>query len=244
MTFDQRSQNLSSSKLDLNSFDHSYFVQLTKKDSLEEAEEYLKTHPDFLTWNDRFGYGALHHAIKDKHESVVELLLQVGSQICHDSRGKMENSFNSPNWNGSNLIHLAARIGSYSIFRKLLQFRIHGSSDLKCIDVSNYDQITPLHWAAWNGHTSIMELLLRLGSQSLNSTSRAGSTPLYLALCWGQKSNIRILRAVGGLIFNPDRLSAEKLEMISEPIPEEEILEIRGRIYFDHSLVSRLLFLF
>ena len=97
---------------------------------------------------------------------------------------------------------------------------------------------TLLHYAAWN---STVELLLRHGSISLDSLDINGRTPLHLAIMNGRDSTVKILKAVGATILSIDLLNSIQIEKFQAPIPKEEILEIRPRIYFVRSLTSCLL---
>ena len=40
---------------------------------------------------------------------------------------------------------------------------------------------TPLHLAAWSGHTGLMELLLDKGASSIEAINKSNNTPLYHA---------------------------------------------------------------
>lgn len=112
----------------------------------------------------------------------------------------------------------------------------------------------------------MVEWMLGLSSQSLDAMTEDDQTPLYFAILNNHQLMIRTLRKVGASVeitledkllassdelmmlevmeTNPDLYfpTPTQLELLKEPIPEEEILETRYRIYFELSLVSRLLF--
>lgn len=136
---------------------------------------------------------------------------------------------------GSGPLHWAAHNGHNFMIELLLQ---RGST---AIDSVNKYGRTPLHFAAWKGHDSTVKLLLQRGSTSLNFPDSNGRTPLYFALWGGHDSTAKILKAVGASISSFDKLTPEQIEKLQTSIPEEEILEIRSRIYFIRSLTSCLL---
>ena len=147
----------------------------------------------------------------------------------------------SPDPYGMTPLHWAAWKGQDSIAELLLR---SGSQTLDALDSHS---MTPLHYAARFGRCSTVELLLRFGSQALNSLSFTLQwTPLQYALTTENKEKAHILRAVGA---SPDfdleefePLTPVQIEMLREPILEEEVLEIRFRIYLGPSLVSHVLF--
>ena len=53
-------------------------------------------------------------------------------------------------------------------------------------------QYTPLHEAAANGHTSLVDLLVTCGAD-INCRSKGGHTPLHLAAKWGHSETVQIL---------------------------------------------------
>lgn len=56
--------------------------------------------------------------------------------------------------------------------------------------------LTPLHLAAWYGHTDVVELLLRNGAQ-VDAKDKRGMTPLYWAAAEGNKQTVQLLIAEG-----------------------------------------------
>lgn len=150
-------------------------------------------------------------------------------------------------------MHVAAWNGRDSIIEWLLQQNTS-------IDAPDIDGYTPFHSATMEGKTSTVELLLRYGSTALDSGNNDGDTPLHLAVCYGQNAMVELLLQHGarldigdmngqtplyyaGLYENEEAkriLVAVTERGVTWGIPEAEILEIRFRIYFSRSLLSRL----
>ena len=57
--------------------------------------------------------------------------------------------------------------------------------------------MTPLHSAAWYGHTAIAEMLLEKGAD-VNARDVNGKTPLQLAIQQEQESTAELLKQHGG----------------------------------------------
>ena len=172
-------------------------------------------------------------ASQNGHNSIVELLLRRGE--CNGAR-MGSTALNSPNNDGRIPLHFAVGNGHDSTVELLLKC---GSTALDSPDKCGR---TPLHYAARNGHDSTIELLLRYGSTSLNSPDNNGWTPLHFAASRGHDSAVKIFKAMGGTILHLKNLISWQVEKLQEFIPEDEILEIRSRIYFVRALVERLLY--
>ncbi|EKX53125.1 hypothetical protein GUITHDRAFT_44578, partial [Guillardia theta CCMP2712] len=61
------------------------------------------------------------------------------------------------------------------------------------VDIADYDGRTPLHLAAANGNTSILEYLIQQEGVVVNATDRFGYTPLDDALRHSKKTAVAIL---------------------------------------------------
>lgn len=238
---------------------------------VEEVRSCLIEHPEFRNSLDEYGQTPLNLAIKYGHKSIVKLLLrrQVndprnGSDFDYLDRETGGNALHHVAMYGHRSIgewliqagvsvdfldiknqtplHTASWYGHESMVEMLLRREVTdlqvGSSSLNHPDIHGW---TPLHFAALNGKASVVEVLLRAGS-ALNSVSADGRTPLHSAAANEHEPTVRILRAVGAYIISDSDLSPTAIQMLQAPISEEEILKIRARIYFDSSLLSRLLF--
>jgi ankyrin repeat protein len=60
------------------------------------------------------------------------------------------------------------------------------------VNAKDNDKYTLLHWAAYNGHTSVAELLLKFGA-NVNEKSNDGATPLRCAAYNGQTAVAELL---------------------------------------------------
>ena len=74
---------------------------------------------------------------------------------------------------GSSLLHYAAGCGDIDICKHLLQFQT-----IKVQIIS----ITPLHWAAWNGHLEIYKLLVIDHKVPVDALAKGDVTPIELAI--------------------------------------------------------------
>jgi ankyrin repeat protein len=83
-------------------------------------------------------------------------------------------------------IHEAANAGDLAKVKALLK----DNPDL----VSSKDSygLTPLHYAAWQGHKEVAELLL-IAKADINAKANDGRTPLHVAAYWGQKDVAALL---------------------------------------------------
>jgi ankyrin repeat protein len=85
-------------------------------------------------------------------------------------------------------VHLAAYFGLERIIAAFLK---QGSN----LDLKDSRGITPLSWAARNGHGSVVKLLLTNDTVDLESKDRCGRTPLLWAMWMGQDAVIKLLLA-------------------------------------------------
>lgn len=109
------------------------------------------------------------------------------------------------------------------------------------VDLPDNNGWTPLHYAASSGNDSTIQLLLRCGSTALDFPDNFGWCPLFYAAWYGCDSTMTILKVAGTTTLSFDLLTSQT-QKLQAPIPEDEVLEIRFRIYFRRSLISRLLF--
>ncbi len=120
---------------------------------------------------------------------------------------------------------------------------------------------TPLHWAAERAYPDVLSVLIREGSNLIDTLNDQNLTPLGFMLrdssdvvsrekeipnqIW---TGVEFFRAMGtntSLII-PELIEAEKLieetfEFLSRPISEERMSQLRFGVYFERSLLSQLL---
>lgn len=92
-----------------------------------------------------------------------------------------------------------------------------------------------------HGQLEEVEEYLTLYPEYVDVPDRLGFTLLHYATCSANYPMIKILKAIAGPTLMP--LNPDHDWMMNEPITSTEILEIRYRIYFQSSLLSRLLYL-
>ncbi|XP_054723067.1 ankyrin-3-like [Uloborus diversus] len=139
---------------------------------------------------DKWGYTALHIAIRSSKEEIAEVICDA------DDRNILRNN------DGHTVLHFAAKFGMQTIARKLLSSgplrKTHRSgkestsnaaegegialsaSKKDLVDVRDRYGMTALHMAAQRGFTKIVELLLAAGTDPLLQT-KEGKTALHVA---------------------------------------------------------------
>jgi len=162
-----------------------------KKGNLAKVEVLIKRHPDGVASRDKKGQTALHHAARNGHKDIVELLLADKAEV--DARDKYGNTPSSD---------AATPDGNGGVAELLLA---HGAQ----VDARNLCGATALHAPAWFGAVDLAEVLVahgadvnaRTNEQPLkhsNSGCTLGETPLRSAT-----ARTGIGRRRGGETFNP-----------------------------------------
>jgi len=158
---------------------------------------------------DKWGRSPMDGAIFSGRKEVVALLIARGARLAL--------------WNGSTLLHDAARVGHVEIVQLLIDkgaeldlkdsFRytpLHWAALINHVEIARIlldrgadpnakgsDGDTPLQFAAQHGHAKTAELLLFCGADA-NTTNRAGRTPLDTARLHARLKLVDLLRAHGG----------------------------------------------
>ncbi|XP_046496040.1 ankyrin repeat domain-containing protein 66 isoform X3 [Equus quagga] len=96
-------------------------------------------------------------------------------------------------------LHQAVAAGNYSLVKKILK---KGLCDPNYKDVDWNDR-TPLHWAAINGHMEVMQILIEHGARPCLVTD-VGWTPAHFAAESGHLNVLKILHALHAAIDAPD----------------------------------------
>lgn len=149
-----------------------------KKCSYKISRNLLKTSPT-VTSRDSHGLTALHIACIHGKATVVETLIEIGSEI------------NATDLNECTPLHYAASRGHQNALLLLL----HSGAN---INQTNIDKNTPLHLSVNNGHMNCVKALIYFAEHSrkkliINSTNESGHTPLHMASKWGYEGIARLL---------------------------------------------------
>lgn len=64
---------------------------------------------------------------------------------------------------------------------------------LRCVYYRDDHGFSPLHWAAKEGHSKIVELLLQRGAR-VNATNRGDDTALHLAAAHGHRDIVHMVQ--------------------------------------------------
>jgi serine/threonine-protein kinase TNNI3K len=102
---------------------------------------------------DKNGFTPLHHAVFKDDFAAVKQLLEAGADVNATTSRLFEGVFAQ-----SAPLHIAAKVGNFEIARLLVE---------KGADLESKDEPcdSALNIAAWNGHTSFVELLAFLGAE-------------------------------------------------------------------------------
>lgn len=208
--------------------------------NLEICNLILRAFPDRITSTNVYGQTPLMHAVTFGHLEIVHRLTSESADIlarCVD---------------GQTVFHYAAIRGTdrhLAILKYLTRINRSGLHQLDdtCNPITRMG--TPLHIFAAAGNYEGVKFVLQSGLDSLNAQDPKGepdsnsrSLPVTIAAGHGHRKVARLLRAVGAksdpaMPFLLDSIAT----ILQEPISEEEILELRYQVYFQSSLVERLL---
>eukprot|EP01119_Soliformovum_irregulare_P019396 TRINITY_DN6129_c0_g1_i1.p1 TRINITY_DN6129_c0_g1~~TRINITY_DN6129_c0_g1_i1.p1 ORF type:complete len:454 (+),score=86.18 TRINITY_DN6129_c0_g1_i1:63-1424(+) len=144
------------------------FLVAAENGNLAKIQKMLKDSPSFIHAQDAEMKTGLQLATLNGHFSVVQYLLQQGSD------------YNTQDKSGWMSLHAAAYARNHDIFLLLLE-----KPEIK-VGTENADKNTPLHYMARTPFDSdnlhILDILIRKGA-NINAQNNNGETPLHLA-CW------------------------------------------------------------
>ena len=132
----------------------------------ENIVNLLLNHGADRNMRDEKGYSALHFAVDQNVESIVELLLGDGNEVQVDC---------TDYFIGQTPLHQASMKGNAFIVGVLL------NAGATINRQSTYLGRTPLHLAAENGHVEVVQLLIRHGADVSIKDEDLGDTPLHLS---------------------------------------------------------------
>src|SRR6266567_508293 len=84
----------------------------------------------------------------------------------------------SASWAADTPLIAAAKAGKVAAVTKLLASGI-------AVDAPDAENLTPLNWAAYNGHLPVVKLLVERGAKIDTQTNKSGWTPLMNASAQG-----------------------------------------------------------
>jgi ankyrin repeat protein len=157
-----------------------------------ECVEYLLENKANVESKDRFGGTPLEDAVR--HNFDVRNVKQVQT-ILRGQGSSLKNSL-------TNYIIKMCEFAATGMIEKIMVLSENG------VDVGqgDYDGRTPLHLAACNGQTAVLELLLRQQTVVINAVDRFGGTPYEDALRHERKGAAAILEEAGGIRTGDPRL--------------------------------------
>lgn len=133
-----------------------------------EKYEYINGISSFVNKKDIFGVTALHIAVENNNEELVDYLLENSANV------------NLCDTDGCAVIHIAAKIGSYNLISKLLQ---NGAKIVK----KSKNGRTIFHFAAFSSNPAIFGQIMELGQLycdmkfNINTPDKFGRIPLHYA---------------------------------------------------------------
>lgn len=104
-------------------------------------------------------------------------------------------AFHDDERNDETLLHVATCARQMTIVEQLVQ--LHTAACVS-VDAHNRFGMTPLHYAAIQGSTELIGILLAGGSQALNRQDFSGETPLHYAARYGDFAAVEALLSAGG----------------------------------------------
>lgn len=109
--------------------------------------------------------------------------------------------------------------GDAALVREMLSYKAMPSA-------SNEYGMTPLHWAAEQGHVDVARALIDAGA-STRAANERGETPLHVAVREGDAAMCTVLLAEGAAPDAQDRLGVTPAQLVGE-LPADEAGEVAG----------------
>lgn len=149
-------------------------LEAVKSGNISEVKHLVSEGADVNVVEDFFT--PLYWAAKNKHFSIVEILLDNGAHIDNGDysrdRGVLDLLRKKEAEYCKSSLHLAARLGKLRAVEDLLE---KGAN----VNAQNDRKDTPLHFAAQSGHRHVVQALLAKGA-NVNAENRDRKTPLDL----------------------------------------------------------------
>lgn len=157
------------------------------------------------------------HAEECTEKSVIDLVkklaeddfcasnaVQVAWHLYYDGHGIHGSEISKPN--SFNAVHALVYFGCKAVILKLLERGVE-------IDIADVDNLRPLHWAAWRGYDTLVELFLSRTNMNVNSNDTyEKDTPLHIAAKRSHAKIVNLLLARKDTDVNvPNRLGRSPL---------------------------------
>lgn len=130
---------------------------------------------------DKSGRTPLHYAANCGNVNVIKDLMKYG---C--------NSINDGNKDGIRAIHEAANNGHITTVQTLYEY---GAS----LEVTTAYGNTPMHYAAWKGHSDVIQFLYLSCPSTARQTNNDHYLPLHCAIQYGRAAAVKMLLDIDGL---------------------------------------------
>ncbi|XP_067669965.1 ankyrin repeat domain-containing protein 50-like [Haliotis asinina] len=139
---------------------------------IEIVEQVIASKQIDINSTDRYGRTAVMSAARHGHKDILDLLVKNGGDRFHtDNRGK-------------NILHLAC-LGGHA---RMVEHVLH----MKVADINSRNKfgVTPLMFAAFNGHRSVLDLLLSEGAD-VSLCGNMGNNILHVACMGGHAGMVK-----------------------------------------------------
>ena len=156
---------------------------------------------------DRTGNTLLIQAMRQEIPELIDFLMQRRARL------------NTRNRNGETALSIAAYIGSFEYVKRLVE----AGAEI------NFYGWPPLSYAAFNGHTTIVDYLLKRGAE-IDATTENGSTALFFAARFGHIEAVKVLlkNEADPTIANENGETAVDWAMKSKQTDIENLLRAAG----------------
>jgi len=173
----------------------------------KEVVELLVTKGADVNAKEEDGWTPLFRAVGQGHKEIVELLIAKGADVDakgDDGRTPLDWAVDLGYTELADLLRKHAGKTSEELFAlfkaaakgniEAVKQHLDGGADVNAKDGGGW---TPLHFAAWFGHTEVAELLIAKGAD-VNAKDHTGRTPLNEAIETNQTKTADLLRTHGG----------------------------------------------